>query len=309
MSKVQKKRRAGASARSEYGTGRSHAAGAPVSQPARRKGRRRRRGGNNILLYLLILIFMVTTTVILTTTVFFKIKSISVTGADRYNSRDVIVSSGILLEENMFRLKDQEIKEKLIAEYSYIQSVKIRRRMPDTIVLEITEATPVGAIDAGTGYTLIGSDGRILECNTPVIPEGMPVIVGIGQELPQQGGYLNQEDSQSVKRLHTLMGAAQETGFSYADVIDLSDSYNLKVYYQDLFEIIFGTDANLPYKMEMVQRIIEEQSLLTTFKGTIDASYDGEVRTRPGNVTVPSYQSGDTGDDASTSPQLEESAP
>ena len=104
--------------------------------------RKRRRKGNNILWYLLILVFMVTTTIVLTTTVFFKIKNIAVAGSEHYDDRSLIISSGILLEENMFRLKDQQIKEKLIEEYSYISKVKIRRKLPDTIVLEITEATP-----------------------------------------------------------------------------------------------------------------------------------------------------------------------
>ena len=71
----------------------------------------------------------------------------------------------------MFRLKDQQIGDKLVEEYSYISKVKIRRKLPDTIVLEITEATPIGAIDAGAGYTLISEEGRVLECNTPVLPE------------------------------------------------------------------------------------------------------------------------------------------
>ena len=93
--------------------------------PERQK--RRRRKGNNILWYLLILVFMVTTTIILTTTVFFKIKNITVTGNEHYDNRSLILSSGILLEENMFRLKDEQIKEKLVEEYSYISKVKIRR--------------------------------------------------------------------------------------------------------------------------------------------------------------------------------------
>ena len=60
----------------------------PVRQP---RQKRRRRKGNNTLWYLLILVFMVTTTIVLTTTVFFKIKTITVTGCERYYDRSLII--------------------------------------------------------------------------------------------------------------------------------------------------------------------------------------------------------------------------
>ena len=72
--------------------------------------------------------------------------------------------------------------------------------------------------------------------------------------------------------------------------VDLSDPYDLKLYYQDIFEIVLGTDSNLEYKMELILKVIETQDLLTSFRGIIDASYEGEVWTRPsGSVTLPDY--------------------
>lgn len=264
--------------------------GADAARPPRKKRRHHR--GNNTLWYLLILVFMVTTTIVLTTTVFFKIKTITVTGCDRYDDRSLILSSGILLEENMFRLKDAQIREKLVGEYSYIADVKIRRRLPDTIVLEITQEVPFGAIDAGAGYTLISERGRVLECNTPVLPEEMPIVMGFSEESPEQGSYLEESDSENVKRMGLVMEAIRKMDFSYYDIIDLSDPYNLKLYYQDQLEIILGTDSSLEYKLELVLKVMETQDLLNGFHGTIDASYDGEVWTRPsGQVKVPSANS------------------
>lgn len=83
----------------------------------------------------------------------------------------------------------------------------------------------------------------------------------------------------------------------------------MKLYYQEVFEIILGTDSNLEYKMELILKVIETQNLLTGFRGTIDASYEGEVWTRPsGSVAIPDYSSqlsndaaDPAGDDGSTS--------
>ena len=277
---------------------------ADAVRPPRKKRRRR---GNNTLWYLLILVFMVTTTIVLTTTVFFKIKAITVTGCDRYDDRSLILSSGILLEENMFRLKDAQIREKLVGEYSYIADVKIRRKLPDTIVLEITQEVPFGAIDAGAGYTLISERGRVLECNTPVLPEEMPIVMGFSEESPEQGSYLEESDSENVKRMRLIMEAIRKMDFPYYNVIDLSDPYDLKLYYQDQLEIVLGTDSSLEYKLELSLKVIETEDLLNGFRGTIDASYDGEVWTRPsGQVKTPSVssrpQDGQAADSGAASP-------
>ncbi len=266
--------------------------------------KRRRRKGNNTLWYLLVCVFMVTTVIVLTTTVFFNIKTITVKGNTKYGDRDLIISSGISLEENMFRLNDRKIQKTLVEEYSYISKVKIRRKLPDSIVLEITEATPVGAIDAGVGYTLISAEGRVLEVNTPIIPDHLPVIFGFSEETPPQGSYLDEAQSENVSRMRIVMDAVEETGFPFFDVVDLSDPYDIRLYYQDLFEIVLGTASNIPYKLELITAVVENENLLTTFKGTIDASSDGEVWTRPSSgITVPAYSDPETAPEGDVSSQ------
>lgn len=143
-----------------------------------------------------------------------------------------------------------------------------------------------------------------MECNTPVLPEEMPIVIGFSEETPAQGSYLDETDSENVKRMRLVMEAAENTGFSYFNIIDLSDPYDLKLYYQDIFEIVLGTDSNLEYKMELILKVIETQDLLTSFRGIIDASYEGEVWTRPsGSVTLPDYG----GQDSDASSSMDES--
>ncbi len=263
-----------------------HKQAGETARYARRRRKRRRRGGNNILWYLLIGIVMAGVTVFLTTTVLFKIENISVTGCTRYQEREIILSSGIMLKENMFRLNGKEIEKKLVDEYSYIKSVDLHRKLPDTVILQVTEAEPAGAVDAGAGYTLISAEGRVLECNTPVLPEGLQVVLGFSKDPLKEGEYLNEEDTANAQRMFKTVQAAQESGFTAYDAIDLSDPYNIRLYYKEQFEIILGTDSDLAYKLELVKKVIDEQDLLNTFRGTIDASYDGSVWTRPSGSAV-----------------------
>ncbi|MDD2955686.1 MAG: FtsQ-type POTRA domain-containing protein [Oscillospiraceae bacterium] len=257
----------------------------------RRKGKaapkRRRRRGNNILLYLLILFFMLSITVVLVFTVFFKIKAVEVTGGERYRPDKLIATSGILLEENMFRLDDGAIEETMVSSYSYIQSVHIRRKLPDTVVLEITEATPMGAIDQGTGYIIVSDRGRVLEKGVPNPPDGIPVVRGIDVLSLGEGEYIPEESAGQLQLLRQFISAASASGFSYFTLVDLSDSYNLMLYYGDQITYLLGSQAELDYKLASIRKVADQEGLLESFTGTVDASIEGEVWTRPSKTSRP----------------------
>lgn len=291
----------------------SPAAFAGAGRQGRRKGgredsrsrngakHRRRRRGNNILLYLLILFFMLSIAVILIFTVFFKIKEIKVEGTGRYREDKLILSSGILLEENMFRLHDRAIEEALVSGYSYIQEVKIRRELPETVVLEITEAKPMGAVDQGAGYILIGENRRVLEKGIPNPPEGVPVVRGIEAASLKEGDYIPEEGAEKLHLLELFISAVKESGFSDYTAVDLSDPYNLTVYYGDQITYLLGTESELAYKLASIRKVVEQEGLKDSFEGVIDASFEGEVWTRPSSPAHPALPEGRPQDDGEAS--------
>lgn len=254
----------------------------------RRTGtKKRRRRGNNILMYLLILFFMLSTAAVLIFTVFFKIKAVEVEGGERYRKDKLIATSGILLEENMFRLDDRAIEKRMVDGYSYIESVRIRRELPETVVLEISEAAPLGAVDQGAGYILIGENRRVLEKGVPNPPEGVPVVRGIEALSLNEGDYIPEENAQQLTLLEAFITAVKESGFSYYTAVDLSDPYNLTMYYGDQITYLLGTESELAYKLASIRKVLEQENLIESFEGTIDASFEGEVWTRPSRNPSP----------------------
>ena len=81
-----------------------------------------------------------------------------------------------------------------------------------------------------------------------------------------------------VAMLDAYFAAARETGFDETTVIDLSDQFNLIANLGDGIVVEFGSEAELAYKMQMVQAVLAEQD--EGFEGRIDASKPGRAGVR-----------------------------
>ena len=68
----------------------------------------------------LLVMTLLCVTVIFVMTMFFKIQSILVTGVTKYTEAQIVVTSGIKLEENIFRIKTGEIEQRIWEAYPYV---------------------------------------------------------------------------------------------------------------------------------------------------------------------------------------------
>lgn len=259
----------------------------PAQQKAHvQKKRRRKRRGRYTLHYLLLVVMMAVAGVILSLTVFFKITAVTVTGCTHYSTNEVVAASGIQLEENMFRLKDEEIEAALLAKYPYMEQVHIRRVLPSGIVLEVTEETPaaVVAVDA-VNYTIISDTGKVLEANLTAPPEGIPLAKGIETEASSAGEYLPEDQQEALSMLNKLNAALAATGFGgEVDYYDLSNEFNMTMLYDGRIWIELGSESELEDKLKFIKEVIDNQ-LEDTFMGTMDASQRPEIWTTPMDIT------------------------
>ena len=113
-------------------------------------------------------------------TVFFKIETIEAEGLSRYTPEEVIRTTGIQLEENLFRVDDRKVSQALVDTYPYIESVQLRRNLPSKLTLKITEAEPLGTFLQEDGsYVVVSGKGRVLELGRGTPPDGILVVNGV----------------------------------------------------------------------------------------------------------------------------------
>jgi cell division septal protein FtsQ len=111
---------------------------------------------------------------------FFKLEKIEVSQLNKLTRADVIAQAGIKPGEDLLGLHLGRMGEQL-SKNPWVEKVKIRRYLPHTITIEITEQEPMAVASMGYLYYL-NSKGDIFKLLTDGDRLDYPVFTGINEE-------------------------------------------------------------------------------------------------------------------------------
>ncbi len=197
----------------------------------------------------------------------FNIKTINVVGNSKISSDEIISLSKIELEKNMFQHSKKEII-KNIKENAYIEDVQVKRKIPDTIEVIITERKATFKFQIANAYAVINNQGYILKVSDKT--DDLPIIVGIEtpQENIQTGNRLCEEDLKKMGDVLKIMESANSNDVAnLITKIDITDHNNYKLILQKKNKTVhLGDTSNLSTKMLW---IIEFNEIEGNTKGEI----------------------------------------
>lgn len=171
----------------------------------------------------------------------FYIKNAEITGSTKYTEQQLLDTSSVCLGNNGFsyiggniadilqlRYKNQEMQ--VLKSMHYIEEIDIRFRLPDTVVFNIKERTPVFALFNNNKYLFIDSKGFVVdvsENNSELMEiKGVNIInINPGQYLDDniiQDIYLCLNIIDIIKKCDNIV----DDGFKLAEhvkYIDISD--------------------------------------------------------------------------------------
>ena len=117
--------------------------------------------------------------------VFFKVKTITVSGAETYKAWVVREASGIQEGDNLLTFSIPRASGQIMAELSYVDKVRIGIKLPDTVNIYIEELDVAYAVKDSTGtWWLITSDGKVVEQTDAGIAAGHTQVLGVTLESP-----------------------------------------------------------------------------------------------------------------------------
>lgn len=246
---------------------------------ARRHGRGRR-GRRFGVLYKLLTLVVVCAAAVLALTLFFKVESVEVTGNSRYSAQEIQDACGVSLGDNLYLLSKPDMVQKLHQQLPYIDEVRITRRLPNTLCVQVTEFSTVYAVEQEGTVWLLTSGGKIVE--TAAERGDTPIIDGCELLAPSLGGDVSfalelQNRRESLFALLTALESAELTGDVRA--IHLGDPTVLSMDYTERFTVEMPYGADYPRLLRYLTLVIEE--LETNLTGVIDLTRDGEPHFRP----------------------------
>ena len=190
---------------------------------------------------------------------FFNIKKIEIVGNNKLTRDEAISLSQIEIEENTFKLSKNKI-EKNIKQNAYVESVKIKRNLPSTILIEIEERVPTYMITFANAYAYINNQGYFVEISKEKLE--LPIITGYTtkEEDIQLGERLCTEDLQKLDDILQIMKAAESNEIAnIVTKINISDKQDYVLELKSEKKTVHvGDTSNLSTKMLYIKEIIEQ---------------------------------------------------
>ena len=247
----------------------------------RQKKKKRRRMISRIGIAVLVLL-----AIVFAPTIFFQVSKINVTGDTRYTSEQLIKSTGVKQGDNMFFLDTEQIAADLKDEYPYLDTVKLRRKLPSTLQIEVSDRTAVLSIEQNGKYLILDMSGKVLE-KTKSAAKGTAKVTGVPMKGVHVGDTVDEDKYGKAASVMKLLELTDQYGMKkHIKTIDVEKAYDVRVTYDKRYTILLGAleESNLEHKIQFLKAILKEPSLPES--GVIDLTDEKEARYRPTEDTT-----------------------
>ncbi len=110
----------------------------------------------------------------------FELRTVHVSGTSRATDAALVKLGGITLGTNLFVLDTNAIERALVA-HPWVKDVRVRRRLPSTLSVEVTEHTPVAMMSLGDLY-LVNAEGEPFKRVQAAEALDLPLLTGIERD-------------------------------------------------------------------------------------------------------------------------------
>lgn len=205
---------------------------------------------------------------------FFTLKEVKLIGAERLTVEDILKVGNIYIGEPIFQLETNDITTRLSNDLR-IESVTVRRIVPNTLEVTLKERKPLATIVCDYGYLDLDKSGKIIDSYKNLREMKIPMITG----AQAQDKYIGDEiDDNLVKKiLEFLQKLAPESLNKLSEVAIVAADY--VVAYTD-------TEQAVQIRIGKMERLDEKAHLVDDFLRDLDNN-PHEVEYVDFNYTAP----------------------
>jgi len=181
--------------------------------------------------------------------------------------------------DNMYLLNKHEVARNILRELPYISTIRINRRLPDTLLIEIQESgKPMAVVQDGSAW-LVSSDGKIVEQKPEAEAVNYGLITGCELLAPSVGTSiaLATEYAAQQESLINLLEALEDAGITdEVDGIRLDDLSYINMDYGGRFTVRIAYNADYSWELTKLTQTLAREEIQSNMTGTIDLRLDDE---------------------------------
>ena len=266
----------------------------PIS-PAKRRARR-------IFAYVSIIVIVITVGIVLSLTVLFKAENIYVSGNKYYPNDTVIRLAKVSEGDNIFIASMFGDKGAVKDSLPYVKSASIGFRLPNSIVINIENATPAYSMKADGLYYMVSDESIILE-QVAKKPKNLISMIAPSLKSTKIGDKVEFKDARYTKALDELTACIKKNKYERITEINIRKISDISITYDKRIKIKIGLPESIDYKLRTAFAIINEKldpNHTGKIKGVLNVSKcdktkksyfkEGSITEKEEEITQPSTQ-------------------
>ena len=263
---------------------------------------------NRVLIHL-ISVLAVACALVLGLSIFFKVETITISGAETYSPHVIEEASGIKVGDNLLTFGRARASGQITANLPYINSVRIGIKLPDTVNIDVEEADVAYSIKSGDGdWWLITSEGKIVkqipgssaraytqilgvQVDKPVVGELATALEDVPEEVKdgeeKKDGEKETEEKKEnslleppvtvsgtmrLKSVLRILTALEDNDIvGSAATVNVENIEKIELWYGQQYQVNLGNTEQLEYKVACMYDAILQMSDYQT--GMLDVSF------------------------------------
>lgn len=217
--------------------------------------------------YSIFIITLVLVAILACIFVFFKVDNINVSGLDMYSESEIIEGSGLETGENLVFVNTTSIEERLELQFTYIETVEVKKVIPNSIEITAEQAEIYYSFLYNNEYLYVSQNGKALDFGSEPYEDTL-VVEGI--DITIVDGRIQFAEIAKEIIFDEIASIYHKEDESKITKVDLENSYNVTVYYDDRIEIQLGEASDITYKLNFGMEIIT--NIGDNEYGTLDLS-------------------------------------
>ncbi len=210
------------------------------------------------LIFLIIILLTSTFFILYTKTSFFYISSIEVNGNEKITDDKLVLASGIIIDENIFKTNLKIAKENILL-HPYIKDARIQRKLPNKILININERKETAIIEYIGSYVYIDEEGIVLNILSEKNDKGIIEIDGLEINSPKIGNKIEFKDEEIKHKIFEFINNSRELGLSNSfERVIIDEAHRAVIYMENGGEVAFGTLDDVKYKLNFLISILKE---------------------------------------------------
>lgn len=210
----------------------------------------------------------------------FNSKNIEIEGNKYVDDNYIIKTLGITDNKNIFKYSIKDM-EKILLSNKYIDSVKIKRSLPNTLEISIIEKEIAANLYNGNTYCYIDKEGNFIDKIDEDGKDNEVIIVYIDYNITdlQNIEFKNEENKKIL--LCLLESIKEERIYKKIDNIDLTKTDFINIKTKDDINILLNSGEEIKYNISRLAMILADLQNNNQKGGEIDLSTGKNALYRP----------------------------